>query len=421
LLSNEFRGDSMSASLLLTIICAAIFIQFLVGIAIAMWRRSRGTSSAVADVPLALPISSEAWAGWRDFRVLSRQFEDRAQTQCSFRLEPVDHSPLPAFLPGQFLTFALPVAGQTLTRCYSLSDAPNESNYRITVKRVLAPPGRPELPPGACSRFLHEQLQVGHIVKVKAPAGHFVVESESKVPIVLIAGGIGITPLLSMLRGGLAANPKPMTHLYYGVRNGAEQAFKEELGVLARLNPGLRVNMVFSQPDQDDILGRDFQHSGHIDIQLLRKTLPAGRHRFYLCGPSAMMASLVPALEEWGVLSDDIHHEAFGPASVRPTSARQVLPSWGADESHSSTSIAIRFRSSARTLAWDGKDANLLDFAERHDLSLKSGCRSGSCGACEVKLLSGTVRYSDKPDHEITPGHCLLCVGFPESPLEIEA
>ena len=79
------------------------------------------------------------------------------------------------------------------------------------------------------------------------------------------------------------------------------------------------------------------------------------------------------------------------------------------------------FRKSARTLQWDGEDANLLDFAERHDLSVESGCRSGSCGTCEVKLISGTVRYAEKPDHEITPGYCLLCVGFPESALEIEA
>ena len=79
------------------------------------------------------------------------------------------------------------------------------------------------------------------------------------------------------------------------------------------------------------------------------------------------------------------------------------------------------FRKSARTLVWDGKDANLLEFAERHDLSVESGCRSGSCGTCEVTLISGTVRHAGNPDHDITPGHCLLCVGVPDSPLELEA
>jgi len=129
-----------------------------------------------------------------------------------------------------------------------------------------------------------------------------------------------------------------------------------------------------------------------------------------------MMATLVPALGEWGVLPDDIRHEAFGPASVRsaPASSRAEVP-------RASPSLEVMFRSSARTLAWDGTDANLLDFAERHDLSVESGCRSGSCGTCEVKVISGTVCYAEKPDHEITPGHCLLCVGFPQSALELEA
>lgn len=407
----------MSASLLLAYICAAILVQLVVlvvSIAITQRRRRR---IAASSAPLASPIVSAAWAGWREFRVVSRHFEDRAQTQCSFQLEPVDGVPLAPFLPGQFLTFALSIAnGRTLTRCYSLSDGPHASSCRITVKRVLAPAGRPELPPGACSHYLHDRLQVGDVVKVKAPAGRFVVDPESSVPIVLIAGGIGITPLLSMLRGGLAAEPNRMVHLYYGVRHGSEHGFRNELEELARLHPAFHLNVVYSQPGPDDASGQDFQHVGHIDVDLLRRTLPAGRHRFYVCGPPAMMASLVPALVEWGVLPDDIHHEAFGPASARSAqaSSRVEVP-------RASPSLEVMFRKSARTLAWDEKDTNLLDFAERHDLSVESGCRSGSCGTCEVKLLSGTVRYAEKPDHEISPGHCLLCVGFPETALELEA
>ena len=149
----------MSASLLLAYICAALVVQLVVGIAIMQRRRRRVTASPAAGAPLALPIASGAWDGWREFRVVSRHFEDRAHTQCSFQLEPVDGVPLPPFLPGQFLTFALSIAsGRTLTRCYSLSEGPNASSYRITVKRVLAPAGRPELPPGACSSYLHDRL-----------------------------------------------------------------------------------------------------------------------------------------------------------------------------------------------------------------------------------------------------------------------
>lgn len=406
----------MSASLLLAYVSAALVLQVGVAIAVGFWRRRRAATPQAAVPRLALPIPG-AWDGWREFRVARREYEDRAQTLCSFHLEPVDGAPLPPFVPGQFLTFAVPIStDRTLTRCYSLSDGPHAGRYRISVKRVLAPVGKPEVPAGACSNQLHDRLQIGDVIKAKAPAGRFVVAPEPNVPIVLIAGGIGITPLLCMLRGGLAAESNRAVHLYYGVRRGAEHGFRKELEELARLHPNFRMNVVYSQPDPDDASGRDYQHTGHIDVDLLRRTLPAGRHRFYVCGPPTMMASLMPALGQWGVLPDDIHHEAFGPASARSAQA-----SSRAEVARPSLSFEVMFRKSARTLVWDGKDASLLDFAERHDVAIESGCRSGSCGTCEVKLIAGTVRYVEKPDHEITPGHCLLCVGFPDSPLELEA
>jgi ferredoxin len=129
-----------------------------------------------------------------------------------------------------------------------------------------------------------------------------------------------------------------------------------------------------------------------------------------------MMQSLVSALREWGVLTADIRFEAFGPASVRPAGLVSNEPA-GAD----SASFDVRFSRSGRTLAWDGQDANLLDFAERHDVSVESGCRTGSCGTCQTRLLSGVVTYADKPDHDIPQGHCLLCVGKPQSALVLEA
>ncbi|MBP9087653.1 MAG: 2Fe-2S iron-sulfur cluster binding domain-containing protein [Kofleriaceae bacterium] len=357
--------------------------------------------------------ASGAWAGWREFRVERREYEDSAHTLCSFYLAPVDGAALLPFVPGQFLTFAVPIsAAQTLTRCYSLSNAPSASNYQITVKRVLAPSGQPALPPGVCSNQLHDQLHIGDVIKVKAPAGRFVVSQEPNVPIVLIAGGIGITPLLSMLRGGVLTANNRSVHLFYGARCGAEHGFRTELATLAREHGNFHLHVVYNQPDQDDELGRDFDHLGFIDVDLLRRTLPAGRHTFYVCGPPPMMASLVPGLRAWGVPADDIFQEAFGPASVR---IDHVATSAPLDQ------LQIVFKTSGRTLTWDGNDSNLLDLAERHNIAVASGCRTGSCGSCEVRLLAGTVRYAAKPDHDIAPNHCLLCVGSPAGPLELEA
>jgi hypothetical protein len=117
-----------------------------------------------------------------------------------------------------------------------------------------------------------------------------------------------------------------------------------------------------------------------------------------------MMQGLVPALADGGVPVADIHFEAFGPASVK-------LP--GAPEPTASATFDVQFQRSGRTLSWDGRDASLLDFAERHGIAVESGCRSGGCGSCETRLLEGQVQYAQAPDHDVAAGHCLLCVGRP--------
>jgi len=147
---------------------------------------------------------------------------------------------------------------------------------------------------------------------------------------------------------------------------------------------------------------------------LLRRTLPHGRHQFYVCGPPAMMQTLVPALAEWGVPVADIHYEAFGPASVK-------LPGVESSSMPVVIGVEVKFQRSGRTLTWDGKDASLLDFAERHGIEVESGCRSGGCGSCETRLLEGTVQYEHEPDHDVAAGHCLLCVGRPAASLVLEA
>ncbi len=347
--------------------------------------------------------------------------EDAAATQCSFYLAPVDALALPDFKPGQFLTFSFTIpnavsgaAARVVTRCYSLSDRPAPEHYRITVKRVPAPAGHPEWPPGAASTHLHDHVQVGDILDVKAPAGHFFIDPDATVPAVLVAGGIGITPMMSMLRWCLVAQPQRPVHLFYGLRNGSEHAFKHELEEIARAHPHCRLHVAYSRPAATDRQGTDFQHAGHVDAALLRKVLPHGRHQFYICGPAAMMETLVPALADWGVPREDIHFEAFGPASVRTSSTAEPVPA-------APESAAVQFARSGRTLVWSGQDANLLDFAERHGIAMESGCRSGGCGSCATRLVSGSVGYAQQPDHDLAPGYCLPCVGTPLSPLVLEA
>jgi hypothetical protein len=416
----------LTTAQLLTWILAALFLQASVGIGVVIWRRPRPMVDAqLAATPPTRPVSTAAWPGTREFQVTSRTFEDAALSQCSFYLQPVDGQPLADFRPGQFLTFVLQVLDgardggrRPVTRCYSLSDAPAPDHYRVSIKRVPPPSNRPDLAPGVSSNHFHDHVQVGDVLQVKAPSGHFYIDPDPTVPAVLVAGGIGITPMMSMLRWCLARQPERHVYLYYGLRHGNEHAFKAQLEELASVHPRFKLHVVYSRPAAEDVQGRDFQHPGHVDLALLQRTLPHGRHQFYICGPAAMMESLVPALAEWGVPDADVHFEAFGPASVRKaapaiTAARAVATS--------EVALEVQFKRSGRTLTWDGRDANLLDFAERHGVAVDSGCRSGSCGSCETRQLAGSVDYAQRPDHDTAPGHCLLCVGRPTSALVLEA
>ena len=413
----------MTAVELLGLISAALLIQLAVGIGVVL-RRRRLAAPLTPPRPVTARAKPDlAWEGWREFRVAQRRLEDAARSQCSFHLQPVDGQTLPAFRPGQFLTFSLDVfegpahaaeAGRTITRCYSLSDRPDPAHYRVTIKRVPAPPDHPQALPGLSSNHFHDHVRVSDILRVKAPSGHFFIDPDPSVAVVLIGGGIGITPMMSMLRWCIANQPQREVHLYYGLRNGEEHAFKPQLEELAASHPALRLHVAYSRPASADVAGRDYQHAGHVDVELLRKTLPHGRHQFYVCGPPAMMQTLVPALADWGVPVADIHYEAFGPASVK-------LPGAQASAVPVVSGVEVKFQRSGRTLTWDGKDASLLDFAERHGIEVESGCRSGGCGSCETRMLEGSVQYEHTPDHDLAVGHCLLCVGRPATSLVLEA
>jgi ferredoxin-NADP reductase len=403
----------MTAALLLLCIVAALLTQIAAATGWALVRRSRRRAAPAATrVAAPPPMAGLAWQGWREFRVAAREFADAAHTQCSFRLQPVDGLPLPPFEPGQYLTFSLSVPDATgaatsrpITRCYSLSAASDPGHYQVTVKRVAG---------GQSSCHFHDRLQVGDVLQARAPAGRFVLDPDPARPAVMIAGGIGITPLCCMLQARLASHPDSELHLYYGVRDGSEHAFRDALAALARAHPNFRSTVAYSRPRGSDVPGVDYQHGGYVDLTLLQRTLPPNRYSFYVCGPPAMMASLLPALRHWGVHEPDLHFEAFGPASAPP-------PPAGATPPAGDIAFEVRFARSGRTLTWDGQDASLLDFAERHAIPVESGCRSGSCGSCEVQLVSGVVRYRQDPDHVPTAGACLPCVGTPASALVLEA
>jgi ferredoxin-NADP reductase len=249
---------------------------------------------------------------------------------------------------------------------------------------------------------------------VRAPSGHFHLIEEPPLPLVLIAGGIGITPMLSILNTLIEQGSEREVWLFYGVRNGREVIMRTALHELARTHPGFHLHLCYSRPDAADRQDIDYHHAGHIDMALLQDVLKLRRYQFYVCGPAAMMESIVPGLEALGVASADIHYEAFGPATLTRPKAQAQVAIAQADESW-----RVTFGKSGKEATWTGADESLLSFVEAQRVEVASGCRAGSCGSCQTRIDSGEVAYDQEPDAELEAGHCLLCISRPKSDLKL--
>jgi ferredoxin-NADP reductase len=423
----------MTSLHLLLWILGAILLQLAIYLGIGFARhwqtfdalRLSAIDGDIAVLPRPEPIEPQtvtaAWIGVRTFTVTNKVIENEANDICSFHLAPQDTQALPPFLPGQYLTFKLDIARangatESVTRCYSLSDAPRSNGYRVSIKRCAAPVNS-ELPAGHSSNYFHDQVQVGSLLQVRAPAGHFHIDSGME-PLVLIAGGIGITPLLSMLKWSLSEQAGRELWLFYGVRNRQELMAATDLHTLAAAHPNFHLEVCFSDPLTSDELGQDFQHHGRVNVGLLRRLLPLKPYHFYICGPKPMLETLVPALEDWGVRDSHIHFEAFGPASIkRKSAASQTTPAKTVLASEQT--LTISFTKSGKQLPWTPGSDNLLDFAEAHGIAVNSGCRAGGCGSCQTSIAQGEVHYRHAPDFDPEPGTCLMCVAKPQTNLTL--
>ena len=372
------------------------------------------SETALAESRQEAKRVESSWNGFRKFRIQRKEKE--AEGVHSFYLVPHDGKPLPPFLPGQYLTFQLrhPDEQKPLIRCYSLSDEPNQFyHYRVSIKKVPPPLDKPAVPSGRSSSLFNDQLEEGDILDVKAPSGHFVLDTSSELPIVLIGGGIGITPVLSMLLALTESETRREVWFFQGVRNGDEHLMKEQLKALNHANENLHLHVCYSDPQDSDIEGEDFHHSGHVGVDLFKKLLPSNNYTFYICGPPPMMDSLTKGLKDWGVPDKDVHYEAFGPATVKKT--KTETPAEGIH------SVEVVFDRSGKTLKWDPNADSLLDFAEDNGIVIESGCRAGNCGTCATAVKSGQVTYVSDPGSSPEDGTCLTCVSVPKTPLTLDA
>jgi ferredoxin-NADP reductase len=358
--------------------------------------------------------SIKRWSGWREFRIVDKQVECDDKSICSFYLAPFDNQTLPRFFPGQFLTFKLPNIpdqNKAVTRCYSLSDSFSNDHYRVSIKRQPSPKGQADIPPGVSSNFFHDKLNIGDIVQVKAPAGHFYLQEHNAKGVVLIAGGVGVTPITSMAKHLAKANSQRPIHIFYGAANAKQLALLPELQDAVNQLTNANITVCLSRQDDASITVSDL-YKGRVSVQLFKQRLPSSNFEYYLCGPPPFMETIVSDLYDWGVPEKDVYFEAFGPASVKKKT-----------NAISSESFKVQYHDTGRELDWDGSADSLLELTENNDIDIASGCRMGNCGACMTKIIDGTVMYPNgNPGCEdLDAGSCLPCVAVPSSNITLEA
>jgi ferredoxin-NADP reductase len=357
------------------------------------------------------------WNGFRKFSVVKKVSE--CDEVCAFYLKPHDGKALPSYKPGQYLTFQLDIPGRDrpLVRCYSLSDSPIQAeHYRVTIKKERAPGDKPDVPHGAASTYFCETVKVGDILNVKAPSGHFSLDLEKSNPVVLISGGVGVTPMLAMAKAIVASGSKREAWFFYGVRNCREHIHKQEIEKLAAENENIHVHICYSKPGPEDVKGRDYQHEGRVTIELIKELLPSNNFEYYLCGNGAFMKSITDGLEAWGVPEKDVYFEAFGPATVKKKTVQPTL-----EETTHLKKLQVTFGRTGKTVRWEPALGNLLDFAREQGVRIDSGCCAGSCGSCLVAVKSGEVEYLKAPDAEPETGACLTCICRPKGDIVLDA
>jgi len=357
-----------------------------------------------------------AWKGFRNFIVDKKVPE--SQTITSYYLVPEDGEPLPVYMPGQFLTFRLSIPGhpKPVIRNYSLSESPSHPEYyRVTIKREPHPE-EPEVMSG--SNYFHDLVEPGTRLQVAASRGDFFLNPQEETPVVLISGGVGLTPLISMLNAIVDSGKNRPTWFIHGTRNGIHHAMCKHMRRVAAENDNITVHIRYSQPRPEDVEGRDYDSIGHLNVDLLIELLPNKDMDFYLCGPPPFMNSMLKELWGWGVAESRIRFELFGPAALlqEGTRARRGKKKKTSEEE----AFEIAFSESGITAKWNPEYENLLEFAEDQGIFPDFSCRSGICHTCQYELMKGKVDYNFEPLDPPYPGQVLLCCARPRSNLVIE-
>lgn len=334
-----------------------------------------------------------------------------SETISSFYLRRADSGGLATYEPGQFLPirFAFPGDTEPVMRTYTVSDAPGDDSYRLSIKR--------EGGDALVSNFFHDHVTPGFRLEAMAPRGKFALDQSSDRPVVLLSAGVGITPMIAManaiIKEGLRTRQFRRTYFIHGAQNSRVHAFGDHVRRLAATYEQFTAHIRYSNPLASDRLGTTHDSEGRVDMAVLRSLLPLDDYDFYLCGPRPFMQALYDDLTSLGVLDERIHYESFGPATVLKHD-RTAGPATPRDAT-ASDPVDVCFAASNIDVEWSPDKGTLLDLAEAAGLDPAFSCRSGICGTCATRLKSGAVDYIEEPSAPHGDDEVLICCSTPRS------
>lgn len=321
-------------------------------------------------VATATRVPASVTGNWTGRLRVARVFDEIPGVK-TFRLAALAGTELPfMFEPGQFLAIAVPAGARRLLRSYSIASSPCCHGWcDVTVKHV---------PGGTVSSYLHERVKAGDVLDVSGPYGRFTFTGQEASRLVLVAGGIGITPLMSAIRYLTDQSWSGDIYLIYGATRLDNVVFRSELAHLAQRHPNLHSTFVLSDEPSREWHGP----RGHVTAEVLAQAVPDIEHtRIHLCGPPPMMEAVKTALAGLGVPPGNVHTELFlGPDAGPLPRAEDVA----------GTAALCQFARSGKSASLAG-NITVLEAAEAAGVPLQYACRQGYCGVCKVKLLAGTV------------------------------
>jgi ferredoxin-NADP reductase len=318
------------------------------------------------------------------------------------------------YLPGQFLTVTVRTEGKPVKRSYTIASSPTQQDYvEITVKHKEN---------GEVSGFLHSRVCEGDLLEFSGPSGSFTFTGRECKCILLIGAGVGITPLMSVLRYLTDRSWQGDIYLLYGCRTPQDIIFREELEYLQRRHPNLHVVICISRPEGTDWKGP----TGRITKELISQSVPDLASRYvHICGPVPLMEAVKKMLAELSVPKERVKTEAFGPALGKPEpTPPQVAPPVGVEEKATRVALPTVTFSLSDKSAPLPPDKPILDVADEIGVEIDNSCRVGTCGTCRVKLLSGSVTMAvedglEPGDKE--KGIILACQAKSTGNVEVEA